>query len=79
MVTIVQQLLAEEGNEIMQTAADYWIEQGVEQGIKQGEREAMRRMARRMLALHDVATVSEITGLPVEEVVALKAEKDTGH
>jgi predicted transposase/invertase (TIGR01784 family) len=36
MVTIVQQTLTDEGNEIMQTVADYWIEQGREQGIEQG-------------------------------------------
>ena len=73
MVTIIQQVLAEEGNEIMQTVADYWIEQG----IKQGEGEAIRRMARRLLALHDVTTVSEITGMSIAEVAALKAETDT--
>lgn len=36
MVTIVQQTLADEGNEIMQTVANYWIEQGVEKGVEQG-------------------------------------------
>ncbi|MCA9973793.1 MAG: Rpn family recombination-promoting nuclease/putative transposase [Anaerolineales bacterium] len=36
MVAVVQQSLADEGNEIMQTAADYWIEQGIEQGIEKG-------------------------------------------
>jgi predicted transposase/invertase (TIGR01784 family) len=36
MVTIVQQTLTDEGNEIMQTVADYWIEQGREEGIEQG-------------------------------------------
>lgn len=36
MITVVQQTLAEEENEMMQTVADYWIEQGVEKGIEKG-------------------------------------------
>jgi hypothetical protein len=36
VVMIVQQTLADEGNEIMQTVADYWIEQGIERGIERG-------------------------------------------
>lgn len=36
MITIVQKTLAEEGNDVMQTVADYWIEQGLEEGLEQG-------------------------------------------
>jgi hypothetical protein len=36
MVEVVQAALADKGGDIMQTVADYWIEQGVEQGIEQG-------------------------------------------
>jgi hypothetical protein len=32
MVEVVQAALADKGSDIMQTVADYWIEQGVEQG-----------------------------------------------
>ncbi len=35
IVTVVKGTLAEEGSEIMQTVADYWIEQGVEQGLQE--------------------------------------------
>ncbi len=35
MVTAVQNVLADEGSEIMQTVADRWIEQGIEQGLQE--------------------------------------------
>jgi predicted transposase/invertase (TIGR01784 family) len=36
VVIVVKQTLAEEGNDIMQTIAEYWVEQGVEQGVEEG-------------------------------------------
>lgn len=32
MLTIVREALADKGSDVMQTVADYWIEQGIEQG-----------------------------------------------
>lgn len=46
IVTIVQQALADEGNEVMQTIADYWIEQGIEQGRIQNLQENILSSAR---------------------------------
>ncbi len=108
VVTAVQTVLDDGGNEIMQTIADHWIEQGVDRGIEQGFKQGIDRgieqglrrgidqgieqglrrgidqgieqgftqgkkdVARRLLALHDAMTVSEITGLSIEDVVALQ-------
>lgn len=80
MVNTVQTLLEDGGNEIMQTVADYWIEQGIEQGVEQGieqgieqgvENEA-RRIAKQLLSYHSVVTVSELTGLSIDDVQELK-------
>ncbi|NHZ71687.1 MAG: Rpn family recombination-promoting nuclease/putative transposase [Aquificales bacterium] len=43
MVTIVQQTLADEGNEIMQTVADYWRAQGIERGFERGIEQGIER------------------------------------
>lgn len=51
MVTVVQQTLADEGNEIMQTVADYWIEQGIEQGIERGRIQNLQENILDLLAI----------------------------
>lgn len=56
----------------METIAQEYIQQGLEQGQEKGRLEATRRIARQLLKLHDVVTVSEITGLTVAEVEALR-------
>jgi flagellar biosynthesis/type III secretory pathway protein FliH len=43
MVTIIQQTLADEGGEVMETIAEQWIQQGVERGLQQGIRQGMRQ------------------------------------
>lgn len=60
------------GENIMETIAQEYIQQGLEQGQEKGRLEATRRIARQLLKLHDVVTVSEITGLTVAEVEALR-------
>ena len=60
----------------MQTVADYWIEQGIEQGVEQGKIDTARRIARQLLAHHDLVTVSELTGLSIEEVKRLQKIED---
>ncbi len=61
----------------MGTIADEYIKQGLEQGLQQGQEqgrlEEKRHIARQLLKLHDVVTVSEITGLTVAEVEALRS------
>ena len=52
----------------MATIAQTLRKQGLEQGKAIGEKEAARKIAKRLLLLHDVVTVSELTGLTVEEV-----------
>jgi predicted transposase/invertase (TIGR01784 family) len=47
------------------------IEKGIEKGLEQGRMEAKREIACRLLKQHDAVTVSEITGLSLEEVQAL--------
>ena len=69
-----QALLAQgpQGEQVMTTIAQEYIEQGLEQG----RLEATQRIARQLLKLHNVVTVSEITGLSLEEVKALAEDKD---
>ena len=43
MITIVQEVLADKGSDIMQTTADFWIEQGIERGIEQGIEQGIER------------------------------------
>lgn len=47
----------------------------MERGRKQGMRIATVQLARCLLALHDVVTVSELTGLSLEEVQKLADER----
>ena len=46
--------------------------------IEEGERNAARRIAKELLTLHDPITVSQLTALPLEEVLALQKEIETG-
>ena len=43
MVTIIQQTLADEGSEIMETIAEQWVQQGVERGFQQGIQQGMQQ------------------------------------
>ncbi len=47
-----------------------------EEYIQEGRLEAKRQIARRLLKLHDVVTISELTGLSLEEVKALQETQD---
>ena len=79
IVTAVQTVLDHGDNKLMETIADYWIEQGVEQGMERGmergQKEMAYRIARQLLTLHSVVTVSELTGLSIEEVVELQEKQ----
>ena len=48
------------------------IEQGIEQGIKQGEQQRAEAIARALLDVLDVETISQKTGLSVDEILALR-------
>ena len=66
-----------DGERIMKTIAQEFIQEGIEKGLEQGRLEAKReieRIARILLKQHDAVTVSEITGLSLEEVQALQEE-----
>ncbi|NKQ37760.1 MAG: hypothetical protein HF973_19380 [Chloroflexi bacterium] len=43
MVTIIQQVLTDEGSTVMETIADQWIKEGVEQGLQQGLQQGLRQ------------------------------------
>jgi predicted transposase/invertase (TIGR01784 family) len=66
-----------QGEKIMATIAQDYIQQGMQQGLRQGLQqgrlEEKRNIARQLLKLHGIVTVSEITGLSVAEVQALAA------
>ncbi len=63
MVTIVQQTLANEGNEIMQTAADFWIEQGMEQGRIQVLQEDILELSKLRFGLMGAEITGRITAV----------------
>ncbi len=48
------------------------IEQGIEQGIKQGEQQKAEAIALALLDVLDVETISQKTGLSVDEILALR-------
>ena len=61
----------------MMTIEQEIMQEGIEKGLELGRMEAQQkitRIARALLKQHDVVTVSEITGLSLEEVQALQAE-----
>ena len=66
------------GEAAMATIAQEYIregyEKGIERGMERGQIDTARRIARQLLAYHDVVTVSEMTGLRVEEVEKLREE-----
>lgn len=64
-----------EGERMMNTIAQEYIQQGIEQGIEQGRLEEKRQIARQLLRLHTVVTVSELTGLSLEEVKKLQEQE----
>ena len=55
---------SKQGDELMTTIAQEFRNEGIEIGKQQ----ALRSVARELIKLHDVITVSEITGLAVAEV-----------
>jgi len=69
------------GESTMATIAQEYIQEGIEIGMERGIERGMkekRDIARKLLKLHGVVTVSEITGLSIDEVVALQ-EEDRGE
>ena len=64
-----------QGEHTMATIAQEFIQEGIEQG----KLEEKQNIARKLLKLHDAVTVSEITGLTIYEVNALREdEPDNG-
>jgi predicted transposase/invertase (TIGR01784 family) len=51
------------------------VQQGVQQGLQQGEKQAKLDIARQLLDLLDEDTISQRTGLTLEEVQQLKGEQ----
>jgi predicted transposase/invertase (TIGR01784 family) len=51
------------------------VQQGVKQGVQQGEKQAKLDIARQLLDLLDEETISQRTGLTLEEVQQLKGEQ----
>jgi predicted transposase/invertase (TIGR01784 family) len=51
------------------------VQQGVQQGLQQGEKQAKLDIARQLLDLLDEETISQRTGLTLEEVQQLKGEQ----
>lgn len=69
--TIVQESLANEGNEIMQTLAEVWLERGREEGLEQGLEQGLQEG--RMRTLQDaVLDLVTIRFGPVAEEVEMK-------
>ncbi|HCA97846.1 MAG TPA: transposase, partial [Cyanobacteria bacterium UBA9226] len=50
-------------------------QQGLEQGLEQGAKEKSLEIARKLLDILDEATISQTTGLSLEEIQRLKEEK----
>ena len=55
-------------------AVTYDKEQGIEQGIKQGSQTMQRSIAQQLLSTLDDSTISQATGLSLEDVRSLRAE-----
>ncbi len=51
------------------------VRQGIEQGIEQGMREAQVEIAKRLLNVLDEETISQTTGLSLEEIQRLKSDR----
>jgi predicted transposase/invertase (TIGR01784 family) len=49
-------------------------EEGIKQGLKQGVEQQQLETARRSLSLLDDATISQITGLSIEDIQQLRNE-----
>lgn len=64
-----------QGEQMMTTIAQEYIDQGIEQG----KLEEKWNIARQLLKLHDVITVSEITGLTIDEVKALQESEQSSQ
>lgn len=77
MSTIAQEFIQEGIKQGLEQGFKQGIEQGIEQGLELGRLKEKESIARQLLKLHDVVTVSEITGLTIAQVVALQKEKST--
>ena len=58
----------------MEQGMERGIERGMERGMERGVQRGVEQVARRLLASHNVVTVSEWTGLPIERVEEIKQE-----
>jgi hypothetical protein len=85
-VYVALQTEREEGEEPYMTIAEEFIQEGFERGIvkglerglQKGRQEERRKMVLRLAQKHSLVTVSELLGLPIEEVVALAKEPEVG-
>ncbi|MFB2979347.1 hypothetical protein [Microseira sp. BLCC-F43] len=48
------------------------VNQGIQQGIQQGAKDAQIEIAQRLLNILDVETISQTTGLSIEEIQSLR-------
>jgi predicted transposase/invertase (TIGR01784 family) len=83
---LLKQALLEQGSQgekVMETIAQSYIQEGIEQGLakgmekgmakgmEKGQLEAAHRIAQQLIGLHDLPTISRITGLSLDEVKTL--------
>ncbi|GET41824.1 hypothetical protein MiSe_66380 [Microseira wollei NIES-4236] len=53
-------------------AVNQGIQEGIQQGIQQGAKDAQIEIAQRLLNILDVETISQTTGLSIEEIQSLR-------
>ena len=78
MATIAQQWIERVIPRGRGQAIQQAYEQALQQGVEEGWLAVRREVACRLLRLHDVATVSELTELSIDEVTRLKQESEGG-
>ena len=65
-----------QGENVMATIAQEYIQEGYEKGMERGMLEAKKSIARQLLDSYDIRQISEITGLHIDEITALYEYKN---
>lgn len=65
-----------QGNQIMATLAQQWVEEGIQQGIRQGiqqgKKDALYTIARNLLPLMNDEQIHAVTNLPLKEIAQIR-------
>ena len=70
---IIEHLPKDDGEELMRTIADTYIEEGVAKGIAIGEEKSILKVARRMLQENtDIKFISSVTGLSADDILKIQ-------